>query len=46
MPNLLTKRTILLASGFAIVLLARGTSVHGADLGIEPDIAADPLPAQ
>jgi len=35
-------RTILLALGFAIVLLASGSSVRAADLGIEPNIAAPP----
>src|SRR2546423_1821545 len=42
MTNLLTKRTILLALGFAIVLVPPGASVDAADLGIEADIAAPP----
>ena len=42
MTNPLTKRMFLLASGFAIVLLALGASAYGADLGIEPSLAAPP----
>jgi len=42
MTNLSTQRTILLVFGFAIVLLASGSSVRAADLGIEPNIAAPP----
>ena len=41
MTNLSTKRTILLAWGFAIVFLASSAS-YAADLGIESDIAAPP----
>jgi hypothetical protein len=35
-------RTILLATGFAIVLLAPDASMRAADLGVEPNIAAPP----